>query len=690
MARHFSIRRRLGLQAIFTGAVMLCLALAFAWAQYVTDRAFLRIVQGEMLPAAELHAIESRLQSIHTRMQSVLLAQASPLGALELLRQERPLIDKAWNTYRLVHRNWLEDPEEDALIAEIEAALPALGTFLDSAERAYVQHDREQLSQLAETGWYHLQQALINNVRALAALQERHVLTATHNLERSILRTRLVVGGLLGAGLLCLGFFSIRLGRHIMRRIVSIEQALEAIASGEQSVQVPYFKGESEMARIASAINRTIAQMADDRLALTGLMRQLATILESVAEGIYGVDGDGRIMFMNPAALAMLGYQDVEVIGKGSHELLHHHHADGRPYPLADCPIAGTRKSAQVEHRDDEVFFRKDGSSFPVEYTSAPLLTDSQGQMGGVVIFHDITERRNHERLLQETVAQLRETNARLAETQIQLVQAEKLAGLGQLAAGVAHEMNNPLAFINSNFATLDTYVQDLLHVIDDYEEVIASTQDPLTRSATEQLREKADLDFLRDDLHALMSESRDGLKRVGRIVADLKEFSRLDSSPTEWGDVNINHCLDATLKVLATSLDGKADVVRDYAPLPLVHGNAVQLNQIFLNLLLNAIHAIEQQGTITLRTRHQAREVCVEITDTGCGMAPTVSNRMFDPFYTTRPVGQGTGLGLSVAYSIAQKHGGRFEVDSAPGRGTSVRLWLPIDDSDTAESLTA
>ncbi|NMF88205.1 ATP-binding protein [Aromatoleum petrolei] len=682
MARHFSIRRRLGLQAVFTGAVMLCLAVAFVWAQQATDRAFLRVVESEMLPAIELRAIGARLQSIHTRIQSVLLGQASALGALELLLKERPLLLTAWETFRRDHRNWLEDPDEDALIADIESALPTLLAFLDDTERAYERHDREQLSHLAETGWYQLQQSLIQNLQALSALQEQHALTATQRLERSILHIRLAVSAVLGTGLLCLGFFSVHLGRHIMQRIVGIEQALDAIARGEQSVQIPYLEGESEMARIASAINRTIAQIADDRLALTALMRQLQTVLNSVAEGIYGVDGEGRIMFINPAALIMLGYQDIEVIGQTSHSLFHHHHADGRPYALTDCPIARSRQDAHVEHRDDEVFFRKNGSSFPVEYTSAPLLMDSERAAGGVVIFHDITERREHERLLKETVTQLRDTNARLAETQVQLIQAEKLAGLGQLAAGVAHEMNNPLAFVNSNFATLETYVHDLLNLIEGYEGVIAATEDSSARATATRLRESTDLDFLRDDLRALIRESRQGLQRVGRIVGDLKDFSRIDSSPAEWGDVNLNHCLDATLKVVAGAIGEKAEVVRDYATLPPVRGNAVQLNQIFLNILLNAVHAIDHHGTITLRTWCRLDEVCVEIADTGCGMAPDVSDRMFDPFYTTRPIGQGTGLGLSVAYSIAQKHGGRFEVDSTQGQGTSVRLWLPIGDT--------
>jgi PAS domain S-box-containing protein len=686
MARNFSIRRRLALQALLTGAVMLCLALAFLWAQRETDRAFDRILHDDLAPASELRKMESRLLAIHSRMQAVLLGQASPLGALELLKQERRLIRETWMSFLDGHRNWLLDADEDALIADVDAAMPALWTFLDLTEAAYRIYDPVQLGTLVDRDWFQLQQALLHNLHSLSERQEGHVLAATRELQRSVKYTRTVVVSLLAGGVLCLAFFSLRLTRHIMRRIVGIEQALEAIARGAHDVVVPYRDGETEIARIATAINRTVAQMSEDRDAIAGLMRQQQTILESVGEGIYGVDTDGRVMFINPAALAMLGYEEAEVLGQPSHDYFHHHHADGQPYLLADCPIAASRRNARVERRDDEVFFRKDGSSFPVEYTSAPLIDLSQAS-GGVVIFRDVSERREQERLLQQTVTRLRETNARLAETQMQLVQAEKLAGLGQLAAGVAHEINNPIGFVNSNVTTLETYVQDILRLIDGYEALLPATLDAAARVSLRRLREEIDIDFVRDDLQALVRETRNGLQRVIRIVADLRDFSRVDSSPAEWGEVDLNHGLDSTLKMMAAVLDGKADVVRDYASLPVVRGNAVQLNQVFMNLLLNAAHAIEHHGTITVRTRQRDGEVCVEIADTGCGMPPEVSGRMFDPFYTTRPVGQGTGLGLSVAYSIVQNHGGHFEVDSTPGQGTAVRMWLPVAQPPAAAS---
>lgn len=182
----------------------------------------------------------------------------------------------------------------------------------------------------------------------------------------------------------------------------------------------------------------------------------------------------------------------------------------------------------------------------------------------------------------------------------------------------------------------------------------------------------------MRDDLHTLIAESRDGLRRIARIVADLKDFSRVDDDQ-ELAEADLVQGLESTLNVMHATIAEKADVVRDYAPLPAVRCQAGQIHQVFVNLLLNAVHAIEQHGTITVSARHCGDQVCIEVRDTGRGMEAHERQRMFDPFFTTKPVGQGIGLGLSVSYSIVRRHDGRFEVDSAPGRGTAVRVWLPV-----------
>jgi hemerythrin-like metal-binding protein len=296
---------------------------------------------------------------------------------------------------------------------------------------------------------------------------------------------------------------------------------------------------------------------------------------------------------------------------------------------------------------------------------------------------------------LEETVAkrtsQLTDANKELAaeqqelkallkkveDAQNQLLQSEKMAAIGQLAAGVAHEINNPIGFVNSNLGTLNGYVEKLLDVINAYEQCESAVADaPKEKLAA--VKADADLDFLREDVRALLAESQDGLGRVKKIVQDLKEFSHVDEA--EWQEASINDGVESTLNVVWAELKYKAEVERDYGQLPPVRCIAAQVNQVFMNLLVNAAQAIDGHGTIAVRTGTEGDSIWVEIADSGKGMTPEVQKRIFEPFYTTKPVGKGTGLGLSLSYDIiVKRHGGSFDVDSTPGKGTTIRVWLPI-----------
>ncbi|MEW6165551.1 MAG: bacteriohemerythrin [Pseudomonadota bacterium] len=248
-----------------------------------------------------------------------------------------------------------------------------------------------------------------------------------------------------------------------------------------------------------------------------------------------------------------------------------------------------------------------------------------------------------------------------------ELLQSEKMASIGQLAAGVAHEINNPIGFVNSNLGTLGRYVDDLLRLAD----LGAATPDG------QALGQELDLDFLRADLRDLLRESQDGLDRVRKIVANLKDFSRVDQA--EWQVADLLAGLESTLNVAWHELKYKADIVRELRPLPLVRCVPAQINQVFLNLLVNAAQAIKEHGTITLRSGVEGDTVWIEVADNGCGMDETTQRRMFEPFFTTKPVGTGTGLGMSLTWDIVTKHDGEIAVDSAPGRGTRIRVTLPV-----------
>ncbi|MDR3391916.1 MAG: ATP-binding protein [Sulfuriferula sp.] len=268
-----------------------------------------------------------------------------------------------------------------------------------------------------------------------------------------------------------------------------------------------------------------------------------------------------------------------------------------------------------------------------------------------------------------------------LKSAQGQLLQSEKMASIGQLAAGVAHEINNPIGYVYSNLGTLEKYLDDIFKMMGRYEMAEGSITDNDVLADLQTVRESLDMQFLKEDLPALMSESKEGITRVKKIVQDLKDFSHADVDEV-WGYTDLHDGINSTLNIVNNEIKYKAEVVREFGALPDVECLASQLNQVFMNLLVNAAHAIEQRGVITVRTGKQDDEVWVEVADTGKGIAPENMQRIFDPFFTTKPVGTGTGLGLSLSYGIVQKHHGRIEVQSELGKGTTFRVWLPIIQS--------
>ncbi len=273
---------------------------------------------------------------------------------------------------------------------------------------------------------------------------------------------------------------------------------------------------------------------------------------------------------------------------------------------------------------------------------------------------------------------ELQQVNRKLEEAHNQLLQSEKMASIGQLAAGVAHEINNPIGYVYSNLGTLEKYVQDTFGMLDLYEQAEGSIADAEVLARLQEAKKKLDIAFLKEDLRALMDESKDGITRVKKIVQNLKDFSHVDTSD-EWHFSDLHNGIDSTLNIVNNEIKYRADVVREYGDIPEVECLSSQLNQVFMNLLVNAAHAIEERGTITIRTGQQGDEVWVEIADTGKGIAPEHMKKIFDPFFTTKPIGKGTGLGLSLSYGILQKHHGRIEVQSKVGKGTTFRVWLPI-----------
>jgi signal transduction histidine kinase len=260
-----------------------------------------------------------------------------------------------------------------------------------------------------------------------------------------------------------------------------------------------------------------------------------------------------------------------------------------------------------------------------------------------------------------------------------QLVQSEKLASIGQLAAGVAHEINNPIGYIFSNFGTLEGYLGRLFEMLAAYEAAEAGMGASADVARLRELRERVELDFLREDIPLLMGESRQGIVRVRQIVQDLKDFSRTDASQ-DWQRADLHRGIESTLNVVASETRYRADVVREFGSIPDIECLPSQINQVVMNLVVNAAHAMgDKRGRITIRTGSADGRVWLEVADDGSGMPPETLKRIFEPFFTTKPVGQGTGLGLSLSYGIVRKHNGSIDVRSVVGEGTTFRVTLPI-----------
>jgi signal transduction histidine kinase len=268
------------------------------------------------------------------------------------------------------------------------------------------------------------------------------------------------------------------------------------------------------------------------------------------------------------------------------------------------------------------------------------------------------------------------ELRAQLQQAQRQLLQSEKMAAIGQLAAGVAHEINNPIGYVFSNIGSLAAYVNDMLRLIRAYEQLKASTPE------IDRLRREIDIEFLTEDILSLIAESQDGIERVKQIVHSLKDFSRSDEGG-EFVAADLRQCIESTLNVVNNEIKYKAEVRKEFAALPPVECRPSQINQVVMNLLVNAAQAIDQRGEIVVRTALHEGGALIEISDNGNGIAPQNLHRIFEPFFTTKPVGQGTGLGLSLSYGIVKDHGGWIKADSQLGRGTTFRVWLPLQQTE-------
>jgi two-component system, NtrC family, sensor kinase len=404
---------------------------------------------------------------------------------------------------------------------------------------------------------------------------------------------------------------------------------------------------------------------------------RLRYLIENTPAIIYSSvpSGDFKMTFVSSNAHRILGYRPEDMIADQNF-WFDHIHPDDILDIFSSISTLFTDGQKTLEYR-----FRNIDGEYLWMHDMLRMVKDEAGEPLEVVgSLTDISERKKMEEALQKKGDEQRALIKKLQTAQEQLLQSEKMASVGQLAAGIAHEINNPVGFINSNMGALRNYLGTLFGMFDQYAEVFQQhPPPPVIAQKLKGIEQKGDLAFLKEDIDDLLRESMDGLKRVKDIVQSLKDFSHVGE--TNWQEADLHQGLDSTLNIVNNEIKYKVKVIKEYGELPHIKCIISQLNQVFLNLFVNASHAIKDSGTMTISTGHDPKHdaVWIKVTDTGSGIAPEHLTRIFEPFFTTKPIGSGTGLGLSLTYGIIKKHRGCIDVKSEVGKGTSFILHLPV-----------
>ena len=413
-----------------------------------------------------------------------------------------------------------------------------------------------------------------------------------------------------------------------------------------------------------------IKELAATSRLLANDKNRLLTFFESLHQPSFLLDLNGDIRTMNRAA--------IQLLGRDGEPGWHYFDENRQPETL---PFLRSEIQAFLGSHDDEICVefaadeRESHRHFEVHLHRLP---DTGGRIEGAALtLMDITQRKHSQVSSDEARDRLALTLNELKNTQRQLVQSEKMAAIGQLSAGVAHEINNPIGYVSTNLGQLGEYTGQIFRLLDAYRSAVPSIADESVRNELGALAAEVEIDFLAEDTPQLLEQTREGLVRVTRIVADLKNFSR--QSDGEWEAADLNQLIDSTINVVWNQIKYKADLKREFGDVPHIECLPGQLAQVVMNLLVNASHAIEQRGTITIATGADDTHAWFSVADDGCGIPEEIKSRIFEPFYTTKPVGKGTGLGLSVSHGIIENHGGRIEVESEPGRGTTFLVTIPL-----------
>jgi signal transduction histidine kinase/DNA-binding response OmpR family regulator len=479
---------------------------------------------------------------------------------------------------------------------------------------------------------------------------------------------------------------------------------VEVFNSGADDYIPKPFEYEELKARLKTG--RRILQLEDEHNEFKNILiesrNKLRIVLDCLQEKIVALDDERNIVSANKAFLADIGRSFSDVMGIPFLD-----HATGSNLlgcdPKIESFMAKVFGSGKIQSYLDKSAGQKGDVRYK-EISCLPVKNDAGVVFQVVIVENDITDDKlKSEKInslnteLEQALDQIKVKNKELKNTQSQIVQSEKLASIGQLAAGVAHEINNPTGFVSSNLKSLLDYQNDINKLLTEYRKLLNSLEDNAAvknrpSSIAQQIGEIAeleteiDIDFIQEDIQDLLQDCREGTERIKKIVLDLKDFAHPGDDDLKLAD--INQGIESTLNVIANEIKYKATVVKDFGKLPMVKCYPQQLNQVFMNILVNAAQAIQTQGKIQIQTRHSNGYVEVKISDTGSGISKENLSKIFDPFFTTKDVGKGTGLGMNIAYNIIKEHNGTIEVESAVDKGTTFSIQLP--DEENADPLHA
>lgn len=407
------------------------------------------------------------------------------------------------------------------------------------------------------------------------------------------------------------------------------------------------------------------------------LRRELAVhdaAMESTSCGISISDArkpDMPLIYVNQAFTEMSGYSKEEVLGKNCRFLQGDDRDQDARRVIREAIDTGSHCKVLLKN------YQKNGSFFWNELIISPIHNEEGELTHFVGVQNDVTDREEARREAADKQLELEKEHEKLQETQAMLIHSEKMNAMGQMVAGVAHEINNPVAFISSNMHSLEQMANDLKGAYDQLSAAVNASDNEDLQAIAAKLHKEADIDFIAEDLDDLIHSSTEGLKRVKNIVGSLRNFSRLDEA--EEKVASLKECIESTMEIAGPTAKNKLEIICELDDLSPIKCRPSELNQVFLNLIINASQAVKDDGRLEIIGKETEDTVTLEFTDNGEGMDETTLKKIFNPFFTTKPVGEGTGLGLSIAYKIiTEGHKGTITVDSEVGKGTSFKISLP------------